>query len=85
MLWVPAASEVMVNVAVPLVSVAVPSEVEPSSRVTVPEGVAPAEAATPTVKVTDCPTLSWAVDAVRLVVVVAAGAAAGCTTNMIAE
>ena len=50
--WVPAVSEAIVNVAVPLDSDAVPSDVEPSNRVTVPEGVAPAEAATPTVKVT---------------------------------
>jgi hypothetical protein len=82
MLCVPTASELMVNVAAPLVSGAVPSDVEPSSSVTVPVGVAPAAAATPTVKVTDCPTLICAADAERLVVVVAG---AGCTTNMTAE
>jgi hypothetical protein len=85
MLWVPAISDVIVNVAAPLVNDAVPSDVEPSSRVTVPEGVDPADAATTTLKVTDCPTLIWVADAERLVVVVAAGAAAGCTTNMTAE
>lgn len=57
MLWVPAVNEAMVNVAAPLVSDAVPIDVEPSNRETVPEGVDPAEAATPTVNVTACPTL----------------------------
>lgn len=85
MLWVPALSEAMVNVAAPLVSDAVPSDVDPSNRVTVPEGVDPAEAATPTVKVTVCPTLIWLAEAERVVVVVAAAVAAGCTTNMTAE
>jgi hypothetical protein len=84
-LWVPAANVVMVNAAVPFDNTAVPMEVVPSSRVMVPEGVEPAAAATVTLNATDCPALIWVADAERVVVVVAAGATAGCTTNITAE
>lgn len=84
-LWVPAARVVMVNAAAPFDNAADPMEVVPSSRVTVPEGVEPAAAATVTLNVTDCPALIWVADAERVVVVVAAGAAAGSTTNITAE
>src|SRR5277367_1012459 len=84
-LWVPAASVVMVNATAPLDNEAVPMEVVPSSRVTVPEGVEPAVAATVTWNVTDCPELIWVADAERVVVVLTVGVAAGCTTNITAE
>ena len=57
MLWVPAASDAMANVAAPFDSPAVPNDVEPSNSVTVPEGVEPVVALTATLKVTDCPAL----------------------------
>jgi hypothetical protein len=53
----PRASNEVVNVAFPLTSAAVPSEVVPSFSVTVPMGVPPpgATAATVTLNVTVCP------------------------------
>lgn len=85
MLWVPAASVVMVKVAAPFDSADVAIDVEPSSRATAPEGVDPDAAVTATLKVTDCPALIWVADAERVVVVAAAVEALGCTTNMTAE
>ncbi len=84
-LWVPAVRVVTVNAAASFDNVAVAMEVVPSSRVTVPEGVEPAAAATVTLNVTDCPALICVVDAERVVVVVAAVTAAGWTTNITAE
>jgi hypothetical protein len=85
MLWVPAVSDVMVNVAAPFDSADVPSDVEPSSRVTFPGWRRPcAGRDRATLKVTLCPTVICVADAERLVVV-AAVAALGCTTNMTAE
>jgi hypothetical protein len=85
MLCVPAASDVMVKVAAPLGREDVPIVVDPSNRVTAPEGVDPVLAATVTLKVTDCPALIFVADAERVVVVGAAGVALGCTTNRTAE
>jgi hypothetical protein len=85
MVWVPAVSDATVKVAAPFDREAVPINVEPSSNVTVPEGVAPAAAVTPTVKVTDWPTFTWVADAERVVVVAGAAAVSGCTTNITAE
>jgi hypothetical protein len=85
MLWVPAVSVVMVNVADPFVRDAVPRDVEPSKRVTVPAGEEPADGVTATVKVTDCPALICAADAESAVVVVAAVVEDGSTTNIAAE
>jgi len=82
---VPAASDAMLKVAAPFVREAVPNEVEPSIKVTVPEGVDPAVAETPTLKVTDWPTLVCVAEAERVVVVVTAVATLGCTTNNTAE
>ena len=77
MLWVPAASDVMVKLAAPFDKEAVPIDVVPSSSVTVPEGVEPAAAATVTLKVTDCPALICAADAETVVVVAVAVVALG--------
>ena len=85
MLCVPAASVAMVNVAAPFVREAVPRDVEPSNKVTVPAGEDPADAVTATVKVTDCPGLICAAEVESAVVVVAAVAEEGCTTNSVAE
>jgi hypothetical protein len=85
MLCVPAVSVVMVSVADPFVREAVPRDVEPSNRVTVPAGEDPEAAVTATVKVTDCPALICAADAESAVVVVAAVVEEGCTTNNAAE
>jgi hypothetical protein len=69
MLWVPAASDAIVNVAAPFARAEVPSDVEPSSRVTSPVGADPAAAVTVTLKVTLCPTVICVADAERAVVV----------------
>jgi hypothetical protein len=55
MLCVPPVSDAIVKVTVPFDREAIPSDVEPSSSVTVPEGVGPAVAVTPTLKTTLCP------------------------------
>jgi hypothetical protein len=71
--WLAAASELVVNVAVPPDRVLVPSVVLPSLNVTVPVGLpAPgAETATVAVKVTLCPTTDGLSDEVTVVVVLA--------------
>ena len=85
MLWVPAASDAMVNVAAPPARADVPSEVEPSSNVTLPAGADPAAAATATLNVTLWPTAICVADAVRLVVVAVTAVAFGWITNRTAE
>ena len=81
----PAVSVVMVKAAAPLDKVALPSDVVPSSRVTVPAGAEPDAAATVTLKVTGCPTMIWVADAASVVVVLAADETAGWITNNTAE
>jgi hypothetical protein len=77
MLWVPAASDAIVNVAAPFARAEVPSDVEPSSNVTFPAGVDPAAAVTVTLKVTLCPTVIWEAEAERAVEVEVAVVAPG--------
>jgi hypothetical protein len=58
MLWLPTVSELVVSVALPVLSrSADPIDVAPSLNITVPEGTPapPPEAVTAAVKVTDCP------------------------------
>jgi hypothetical protein len=85
MLFVPAVSVAMVNVADPFVREAVPKDVVPSISVTVPVGADPEAAVTATVKVTDCPALICMADAESAVVVVTAVVEEGWTTNNVAE
>jgi hypothetical protein len=69
MLWVPAASVAIVNVAAPFASAEVPNDVAPSSNVTFPAGADPAAAVTVTLNVTLCPTVICVADADSVVVV----------------
>jgi hypothetical protein len=85
MLWVPAASDAIVNVAAPFDRADVPSDVEPSSSVTFPAAADPAAGVTVTLKVTLWPTVICAADAERLVVVAVTVAALGWITNKTAE
>ena len=66
-------NEVVENVATPeALSVAVPREVIPSMKFTVPVGVPAPDEATVAVKLTDCPNTAGLTDAVTTVVVAAA-------------
>jgi hypothetical protein len=85
MLWVPAASDVIVNVTAPLARADVPSGVEPSSSVTLPAAAEPAAGVTESLKVTLWPTVICAADAERLDVVAVTVAALGWITNKTAE
>jgi hypothetical protein len=85
MLCAPAASDVIVNVAAPFARADVPSDIEPSIKVTFPTAADPAAGVTVTLKVTLCPTVIWVVDAARAVVVEVTVLASGCTTNKTAE
>jgi hypothetical protein len=82
---VPVAKDAMLKVAAPFVREAVPSDVEPSIKVTVPEGTDPDAAETRTLKVTDWPTLTCVAEAERVVVVLTAVETLGCTTSNTAE
>lgn len=85
MLCVPAESDDIVKLAAPLARVAEAREVEPSIKLTVPDGVGPLAAETVTLKVSDCPALICVAEADSEVVVAEAAVAAGCTTNKSAE
>jgi hypothetical protein len=85
MLWVPEASDEIVNVASPLARAAVPIDVEPSNNVTSPAAADPAAGVTVTLKVTLWPTVICAADAERLVVVAVTAVALGWITNKTAE
>jgi hypothetical protein len=85
MLCAPAASDVIVNVAAPFARADVPSDVEPSIKVTFPAGADPAAAVTATLNVTLWPTVICVADAARAVVVEVTVLAGGCTTNKTAE
>jgi len=79
--WVPAASDGTLKLAVPLERAAVPSEMAPSSRVIVPVGVGPDAAVMATLKVKVWPALICAADAERVVVVGVELVVFGCRTN----
>jgi hypothetical protein len=85
MLWVPAASVAIEKVAVPFARADEPSDVEPSSSVTLPAGVGPEAAATVMLNITAVPGAICVADAESVVVVATTAVLAGCTTNNTAE
>ncbi len=83
MLWVPTVRLVVLNVACPLASVAVPMELPPSLNVMLPVGEA--VPVTTAVKVTDWPAVMDDADAVNAVEVEASCEVSGAKVKSVAE